>query len=117
MSGILSKNEIDLLSIDLDGNDYFIWDSISSISPRVVVAEVQVEKGNTNFIPPYASEFEPYETNVPKGASPLSMKNLAETKGYSLVATNKGCYNLFFVRNDCMQFLNELSIEEALKNT
>ena len=116
LSNTLSQKEIDLLSIDLDGNDYFIWEKISVINPRVVITEVQVEKGNTDFIPEYNNEFEFYETDTPKGASPLSMLKLAAAKGYSLVAANKGCYNLFFVRKDCMKNVKELTIEDALKN-
>jgi len=115
LSNSLNREEADLLSIDLDGNDYFIWEKITVINPRVVVAEVQVEKGNTDFIPSYNNEFELYETNTPKGASPLSMTKLAEAKGYKLVAANKGCYNLFFVRKDCMNNLKELSVEDVLK--
>ena len=115
LSNALSQKEVDLLSIDLDGNDYFIWEKISVINPRVVITEVQVEKGNTDFIPEYNNEFELYETDTPKGASPLSMLKLAAAKGYSLVAANKGCYNLFFVRKDCMQHLKELPVEDALQ--
>ncbi|MBL0144574.1 MAG: hypothetical protein IPP48_01205 [Chitinophagaceae bacterium] len=110
-------NQIDLLCIDLDGNDYHIWNAIETILPRVVIVEVQVEKGNTEFIPPYTTEFELYEDDTPKGASPLSMLKLAKTKGYHLVAVNNGCYNLFFVHQDYTKNLNVLSIEEALKNT
>lgn len=115
INDILPQKQTDLLSIDLDGNDYFIWENITAIDPRVVVTEVQVEKGNTNFIPEYNNEFELYESNTPKGASPLSMTKLAEAKGYALVAANKGCYNLFFVRKDCLKNLKELSVEDALK--
>jgi len=111
------QNEIDLLSIDLDGNDYFIWEKITALNPRVVVIEVQVEKGSTDFIPEYSIEFELYETDLPKGASPLSMIKLAESKGYKLVAANNGCYNLFFVREDCLNNLKELLIEDALKGS
>jgi hypothetical protein len=77
---------------------------------------VQVEKGNADFIPEYNNEFELYEDDMPKGASPLSMQKLAEIKGYELVAVNKGCYNLFFVRKDCMQHLKALTIEEVLQS-
>ncbi|MGC4036223.1 MAG: hypothetical protein QM764_09690 [Chitinophagaceae bacterium] len=108
--------DIDLLSIDLDGNDYHIWESILIVRPRVVVVEVQAEKGNQVFVPTYENVFEPYEDNLPKGASPLSMCNLARNKGYKLVAANRGCYNLFFVREDCMKCLEEISVEEILSN-
>jgi len=98
----------DLLCIDLDGNDYHIWNAIDVISPRVVLAEVQVEKGNTEFVPLYSTHFELYEDNLPKGASPLSMVQLGNKKGYQLVAANYGGYNLFFVREDCMTNLEHL---------
>lgn len=110
----LPQNDIDLLSIDLDGNDYFIWNTITVVNPKIVVTEVQVEKGNADFIPEQTAEFELYESDVPKGASPLSMLKLANSKGYELVAANKGCYNLFFVRKDCMGKLKHMGIEEAL---
>ncbi len=109
--------QIDLLCIDLDGNDYHIWNSIDALLPRVVVVEVQVEKGNTHFIPPYTTEFELYEDDTPKGSSPLSMVQLANKKGYQLVAVNKGCYNLFFVQEDLMRNLKTLVIEKALENS
>nr|MBP6431550.1 hypothetical protein [Ferruginibacter sp.] len=106
----------DLLCIDLDGNDYHIWNAIEVILPRVVLVEVQVVKGNTEFVPPYSTEFELYEDYTPKGASPLSMVQLANKKGYQLVAVNNGCYNLFFVREDYMENLVTLTIEDALLN-
>jgi hypothetical protein len=112
----LADSEVDLLSIDLDGNDYFIWQAIAVVNPRLVITEVQVEKGNADFIPEYNNEFELYEDDMPKGVSPLSMQKLAEIKGYELVAVNKGCYNLFFVRKDCMQHLKALTIEEVLQS-
>ena len=105
------------MCIDLDGNDYHIWNSIDALLPRVVVVEVQVEKGNTHFIPPYTTEFELYEDDTPKGSSPLSMVQVANKKGYQLVAVNKGCYNLFFVQEDIMQNLKTLVIEKALENS
>lgn len=111
----LPGSSVDLLSIDLDGNDYFIWEKLHTIQPRVVVAEVQVEKGLNEFIPDYSNAFELYEDTTPKGASPLSMKMLAEKKGYTLVAANKGCYNLFFVRNDCLSNLPEADLEKLLQ--
>jgi hypothetical protein len=108
--------EIDFLSMDLDGNDYHIWKSINSISPRIVVVEVQIEKGINDFIPAYNEVFEKYEANIPKGASPVSMIELAHLKGYELVAANTNGYNLFFVRKDCLKSLKPLSISSLIKN-
>ncbi len=109
-----SCTEPDLLCIDLDGNDYHIWNAIQTISPRVVVTEVQIEKGMDAFIPPYEQEFEPYESNLPKGASVVSMCSLARSKGYTLVAANEGSYNLFFVRNDCIKEVKECTPDEII---
>lgn len=110
--GFIPPHEIDLLSIDLDGNDYFIWEKITAINPRVVVTEVQIEKHDVDFIPDYTVEFELYESDVPKGASALAMINLARVKGYTLVAANKEGFNLFFVRNDSLNSLKELTLQE-----
>jgi hypothetical protein len=106
--------EPDLLCIDLDGNDYHIWQAIQDIRPRVVVTEIQIEKGSEEFIPPYQNQFEPYEEQLPKGASLTSMTRLAEEKGYMLAAANSGGYNLVFVRNDCMNGLTPLTPAEVL---
>ncbi len=110
------QGKVDLLSIDLDGNDYFIWKAINTLHPKIVVTEVQVEKGNIDFIPEYTRGFETFESGVPKGASPVSMIKLADEKGYELVAANKQGYNLFFVRRDCMSNLKAIGVTEMLKN-
>lgn len=106
--------EPDLLCIDLDGNDYHVWNAIQTIRPRVVITEVQIEKGNNPFIPEYQQEFEAYEQDTPKGASPASMTALATEKGYTLVAANEGSYNLFFVRNDCKGNLPQLQLKQII---
>jgi hypothetical protein len=50
------KGEIDLLSLDIDGVDYWIWNAIEAISPRVVVAEIQAIWGTEASVTvPYAS--------------------------------------------------------------
>lgn len=117
LKDVSTNTEPDLLCMDLDGNDYHIWNAIQSIRPRVVVTEVQIEKGTVLYVPHYQLEFEPYENDVPKGASVASMNQLAAEKGYTLVAANKGGYNLFFVRNDCMDGLHSVSPEEVVANT
>src|SRR4030095_9096566 len=52
------SGEVDLLSLDMDGVDYWIWDAISSTLPRVVIAEVQVMWGAERAVTvPYRSDF------------------------------------------------------------
>ena len=77
--------EPDLLSIDLDGNDYHLWHAVQSISPRVVVVEY-----NASWFPPlslavtYQERFE-WKDNTYFGASLKALEVLAERKGYHLV--------------------------------
>ena len=114
ISQLVGFNKIDLLCIDLDGNDYFIWDAINVINPKIVLVEVQVEKGNLEFIPNSNTEFELFESDTPKGASPLSMVLLANKKGYELVSANKGGFNLFFVKKEFLKGLEPLDVSKAL---
>lgn len=114
ISQLVGFKKIDLMCIDLDGNDYFIWDAINIINPKIVLVEVQVEKGNLQFIPNNNTEFELFESDTPKGASPLSMILLANKKGYELVSANKGCFNLFFVKKEFLKGLESLDVNKAL---
>lgn len=96
--------EIDLLSIDMDGVDYWIWDAISCINPRVVVAEVQCIWGTeTSVTVPYDEHFKTKFINgfgVYSGASVNAFVKLANKKNYRLVGFEKYGFNAFFVRND-----------------
>jgi len=94
------EGEIDLLSIDVDGNDYHIFNKIDSISPRVVVIEY-----NGKFPPDveWIMEYDPtycWNGTDKHGASLKSLEKLAGLKGYQLVGTNAIGVNAFFVRKD-----------------
>jgi len=92
--------EIDLLSIDLDGNDYHLWEAIRSVNPRVVVIEY-----NAKFRPPmdwcmaYLREHIWSGDDV-MGASLTALTRLGEARGYQLVGCNLTGANAFFVRQD-----------------
>lgn len=92
--------EIDLLSIDIDGNDYWIWEAITCIKPRVVIIEY-----NAKFPPPY-EWIMPYNPNHVwdgtdlHGASLKALEKLGSRLGYQLVGTTMNGVNAFFVRND-----------------
>lgn len=92
------SGEVDLLSIDLDGMDFWIWRAIESLSPRVVVCETH------NVIPPEQALAVPYdpefEIKIPDyhSASLAAMTKLAEQKGLRLVGTHRYGFNAFFVR-------------------
>lgn len=91
---------IDLLSIDVDGNDYYIWDVISSVTPRVVCIEYNgTFPPDCSWVMPYFREHV-WGGNNYHGASLKALENLGRKKGYQLVGTNLTGVNAFFVRAD-----------------
>lgn len=90
--------EIDLLSVDIDGNDYWVWEAIKCISPRVVIIEY-----NGKFPPNFEWVME-YDSNHiwqkddNQGASLKSLELLGLKLGYQLVGTNVMGINAFFVK-------------------
>lgn len=108
--------EIGLLSIDIDGNDYWVWKAIDIISPQVVIIETHNEFGMNDIIVPYDPDyFYPGKHPTYHGASPVAMTKLAKKKGYRLVGANELGFNLIFVRNDLAQdYIPEVSVESLL---
>ncbi len=93
LDNILARTEIpknfDFLSIDIDGNDYWILDSLSKYRPKVICIEYNPS------IPNEIEYVQARDFSVKRGASALSICNLARLKSYELVATTP-C-NLIFV--------------------
>lgn len=110
--------EIDLLSIDLDGYDYWIWDALSVVQPRVVIIETHVEFGMNNIVVPYDPNYVyPGKHPVYHGASPVAMTRLAKRKGYRLVGSNEYGQNLIFVREPLgVSALPEVAVESTLQH-
>jgi hypothetical protein len=107
----------DLLSIDIDGNDYWVWKAINVISPRVVVIEY-----NAKFPPDYEwimkyNEKHIWQGDDEHGASLKSLELLGKIKGYQLVATNITGTNAFFIKEELAKELFPLpAIAENLYN-
>lgn len=101
-SGI--SGEIGLLSIDIDGNDYWVWQSIDVVNPVIVVCEYNALFGDLRRISvPYQADFQrthAHHSNLYFGASLTALIDLASRKGYAFVGTNSNGCNAFFVRND-----------------
>ena len=96
--------EFDLLSIDIDYNDFHVWNAISDYyQPRVVAIE-----HNASHLPSedkvvvYGSSMMWDKTNY-FGASIKAMYNLGRSKGYSLVYAEQRGVNLFFIRDDILE--------------
>lgn len=95
--------EFDLLSIDIDGNDYWVWKAIKRFNPRVVICEY-----NGRFGPDiqWVMEYNPHHTwrgSCYFGASLKSYQVLAKQKGYTLVGCTMSGVNAFFVRDDLIK--------------
>jgi hypothetical protein len=99
--------------------DYWIWDAIDVVKPRVVVAEIQciwgVEKSVTV---PYKDDFRTQFVDgfgIYSGASLPAFAKLARQKGYRLVGVQNLGFNAFFIKEDiCKDLLPEVSAEECL---
>tara|TARA_R110002072_G_scaffold282761_3_gene445948 strand:+ start:14569 stop:15429 length:861 start_codon:yes stop_codon:yes gene_type:complete len=113
------SGEIGLLSIDIDGNDYWVWKAIDVVSPQVVIIETHNEFGMNDIIVPYdAAYFYPGKHPTYHGASPVAMTKLAKKKGYRLVGANELGFNLIYVRNDLLQNeLLEVTVESVLQHS
>jgi len=93
------RGPIDLLSLDIDGMDYWIWKAISVVEPQVVVCETH------NPIPPDKALTVPYDPDFVsvsenyRGASLAAMCKLGREKGYRLIGTHRFGFNAFFIKN------------------
>lgn len=112
------SGEIGLLSIDIDGNDYWVWEAIDVVNPAIVVIEYNARFGKDKSITiPYDSHFErskAHYSNIYFGASLKALYLLAQRKGYTLVGCNTAGNNAFFVRHDLKSpEIKGLSVEEG----
>lgn len=100
--------EFDLLSIDIDGNDLWVWNSIDARwRPRVLVIEYNSNVGpDASLTIPYDQEF-CWDGTTYYGASLRALCALAELRGYALIACDSRGINAFFVRADLVAALGE----------
>ena len=98
------EGELGLLSIDLDGNDYWIWKEIDVINPVIVAIEYNYRFGSDLAVTiPYNEQFErghAHPSNRYFGASLKALCLLAKQKGYVFVGCGTSGVNAFFVRAD-----------------
>ena len=82
--------DFDLLSIDIDGNDYHVWKAISRYMPKVVLVEFNPT------VPTHIRFVQDADPSLNQGASLLSLVELGKQKGYELVSVLP--FNAFFVK-------------------
>lgn len=100
IAGLARGEDLDLLSIDIDSNDYWIWKAIQRVRPRLVVIEY-----NATLPPPMRKTiaYDPkrhWDGSNYFGASLGALEALGLEKGYALVGCSLSGSNAFFVRDD-----------------
>jgi hypothetical protein len=104
ISGAGFGGEIGLLSIDLDGNDYWVWEALHTVRPIICICEYNAVFGDVHPIcTPYDQYFnrtKAHPSNLYFGASIAALRSLAAKKGYRFVGTNSEGNDAFFVRED-----------------
>jgi hypothetical protein len=90
---------LDVLSIDIDGNDYWVWEALDGFAPRLVVIEYNGTLGDRAALVQPLSD-EPWNGTSYFGASIAALRRLGTHKGYRLVHTDSRGVNAFFVRQD-----------------
>lgn len=111
LQSILSQSQVprdfDVLSVDIDGNDYQVWNSVTDHSPKLVVIEMnfRIKPGIFKVNDPHSA----FEWGV-SGSSISSLAELFARKGYALIGC-VGC-NAIFMRTDLLHFLRLKPLNE-----
>ncbi|KQS52736.1 MAG: hypothetical protein KAF41_01570 [Flavobacterium sp.] len=121
ISSYTDIKDIGLLSVDIDGNDYWVWEAINCINPRIVVCEYNSAYGPEKKLTiPYKENFvrniEHY-SELYFGASLAAFCDLAEKKGYQFVGTTSAGVNAYFVRNDLVRPFNTYTAKEGFNES
>jgi hypothetical protein len=112
------EGEIGLLSIDIDGNDYWVFEAVTAVNPAIVVIEYNSRFGANRAVSiPYDPAFDRWQAHPSGlyfGASLPAICNLARRKGYGFVGCNSFGVNAFFVRTDLLNDrVTAVSVEEG----
>jgi len=121
INGLLEQEgfagELGLLSIDIDGMDYWVWDRITAVDPTIVVVEYNATFGKTRAVTvPYDAAFQrakAHYSNLYWGSSLAAFYLLGQTKGYALVGCNSAGNNAYFVKRDRLGDVKELDVGSA----
>lgn len=108
IDGLITANgfagELGLLSVDIDGNDYWVLKAIESVRPWIIVCEMNAVFGDRHAITvPYDAAFDRTTAHFSRlyfGASVVALTELCATKGYRFVGSSSSGVNAFFVRDD-----------------
>ncbi len=111
------QGELGILHIDIDGNDYWIWNEINTVNPVIIIVEYNSVFGKERAISvPYDPAFVRTQANYTDlyfGASLKAYVVLGQSRGYSFIGCNTSGNNAYFVRNDKMKDLQSLTTEQG----
>lgn len=97
---------VDLLSIDIDGDDYYIFKSLTTLHPRVIICEYNPS------IPAHFDIYTDYQGSL--GCSVAALQRIAGEKGYTLVAiTDTNCF--FVINEEYHKFENFVTDRENIR--
>lgn len=116
---IIDFNEIGLLNIDIDGNDYWVWKALKN-RPVIVMIEYNPYFELRPITIPYNKEFVrniAHHSSMYYGTSLTSLCDLAEEKGYAFVGCNSHGGNAYFIRKDRIGNLKVLTPQEGYRAT
>jgi hypothetical protein len=106
-----------ILSVDIDGNDYWVWEAITVVDPAIVIVEYNAVFGSKRAVTvPYAADFRraaAHPSHLFGGCSLRALVLLAERKGYAFVGCNSNGNNAYFVKRELAGNLRTLSVEEG----
>ena len=106
IAGADMVGRIGLLSIDIDGMDYWIWNAVECVDPAIVIVEYNSGFGPQRAITvPYKPDFDravAHHSRLYWGASIVAFQDLANAKGYGFIGCNANGNNAYFVRNEYM---------------
>ena len=111
------EGPIGLLSIDVDGNDYWLLEAIEAVAPQIVVVEYNSAFGSERAVTvPYDAAFvrgEKHWSHLYWGASLAALARAADAKGLALVGGNRAGNNAFFVARDSLGAIPERTVAEC----
>jgi hypothetical protein len=109
------SHQVGILSIDIDGNDFWIWDAITAVDPTIVIIEYNAVFGARPWVIPYDEKFYrmAHGSHQYWGASLKAFEMLGTKKGFALVGCNAAGNNAYFVKTSNLGKIKSLSFADA----
>lgn len=113
--------DIGVLSVDIDGNDYWVWEKIETIKPRIVICEYNSAFGDSKKVTvPYKSDFvrsKEHYSDLYFGTSLAALCDLGEQKGYDFIGTTRAGVNAYFIRKDLSSNFKTFTSQEGFNES